>query len=258
MSPPRPAPAGDVDYEALGAGYGARRQADPRIAALVHAALGTARTVLNVGAGSGNYEPTDRPVLAVEPSAAMRAQRPATALPAVDAVAEDLPFDDDSVDAAMAVATVHQWADPARGLAEMRRVSRGPVVVLTFDSDVFDDYWLMEYGPELAAPDRDRMPSPAWILETLGGSGSIEAVPIPLDCTDGFVEAYYGRPEAYLDPRVRAAQSVWRFVSDDVVDRVVARLASALDAGAWDARHGHLRTTPLFAGSLRLIRSSPA
>jgi SAM-dependent methyltransferase len=172
-------------------------------------------------------------------------------------VAEHLPFDEDSFDAAMAMATVHQWRDPAGGLAELRRVSRGPVVVLTFDPNAFDRYWLMEYGPELAAGDRARMPDPDWILATLGGSGTIQPVPIPLDCTDGFVEAYFGRPEAYLDPAVRAAQSVWGFVSPDVVEGVVTRLRADLDSGSWDARFGHLRTQPTYDGSMRLVRSLP-
>ncbi|MDP9397071.1 MAG: class I SAM-dependent methyltransferase, partial [Actinomycetota bacterium] len=131
-------PAGDVHYAGSGAGYGSYRRTEPRIAARVHAALGPARTVLNVGAGAGSYEPTDRHVLAVEPSAAMRARRPPQLVPAIDAVAEALPFDDDAVDAAMAMLTVHQWPDPVAGLAELRRVARGPVVVLTFDPDAFD------------------------------------------------------------------------------------------------------------------------
>ncbi|WP_019872859.1 class I SAM-dependent methyltransferase [Sporichthya polymorpha] len=257
MTGPRPSPAGDVDYEVAGAGYGAARRADPRIAAHVHAALGDARTVLNVGAGSGNYEPADRAVIAVEPSAAMRAQRPRTALPAVDATAEHLPFDDDSVDAAMATITVHQWADLARGLAELRRVARGPVVVLTFDPDAFAQYWLIGYGAELAAGDRARMPDPAAILDALGGRGSVQSVPIPRDCTDGFVEAYFGRPAAYLDPAVRDAQSVWRFVAPDVTARIVADLAADLASGAWDVRFGRLRTADSFDGSLRLVVAEP-
>jgi SAM-dependent methyltransferase len=258
MSSPRPRPAGDVDYERVGAGYAAARRADPRIAALVHAALGDARTVLNVGAGSGNYEPADRHVVAVEPSAAMRAQRPPSAVPAIDATAEHLPFDDDSVDAAMAMITVHQWADPARGLAEMRRVSRGPVVVLTFDPDAFAQYWLMaDYVPEVAEADRGRMPDPAWILGTLGGTGTIEPVPVPRDCTDAFMEAHFGRPEAFLDPALRAAQSGWRFVPGDVVERGIARLRADLDSGAWDARHGRLRTAESYVGALRLVVAHP-
>lgn len=256
MCAQRPSPAGDYDYENLDVTYSNLRRADPRIAAFVHAALDDARTVLNVGAGSGNYEPTDRYVVAVEPSAAMRSQRPPTAVPAIDAVAEQLPFDDDSFDAAMAMITVHQWPDQARGLAELRRVARGPVVVLTYDPNVFATYWLNDYAPEIAAGDRGRMPDPRWVLEALGGRGRIDAVPIPRDCTDGFVEAYFDRPELYLDPARRAGQSVWRFVDDAVVARFVEQLRADLADGTWDARYGRLRTAESFEGSMRLVVSS--
>ncbi len=151
-------PAGDFDYEQNGAGYALVRRPDARIAARVHAALGTSRTVLNVGAGAGSYEPADRYVLAVEPSAAMRAQRPVGAAPAVDAVAERLPFDDDSFDAAMAMLTVHQWGDVEQGLREMRRVSRGPVVVLTLDASALQQFWLTDYIPEVVVVEQTRFP----------------------------------------------------------------------------------------------------
>src|SRR6185503_6548509 len=159
---------GDFDYDAHGQGYARQRRADPRIAALVHAALGPARTVVNVGAGAGSYEPEDRHVIAIEPSKAMRAQRPARLSPAIDAVAENLPLDDDSVDAAMAMITIHQWTDAERGLAELRRVARGPVVVLTFDGEALDRFWLADYAPELIAAERSRFPSIASIRAALG------------------------------------------------------------------------------------------
>ncbi|MBE2317518.1 class I SAM-dependent methyltransferase [Solirubrobacter sp. CPCC 204708] len=241
-------PAGDFDYERAGAGYARRRRTDPRIAAHVHAALGDARTVLNVGAGAGSYEPEDRYVVAVEPSAAMRAQRPSER-PAVNAVAEALPFDDDSFDAAMAMITVHQWADVRRGVSELRRVARGPVVILTFDPDALLDFWLAEYVPALLEAERPRFPP-------LGALGDrVQAVPIPLDCQDGFIEAFYGRPEAFLDPEVRAAQSAWEKTGVDVGPGLTA-LAEELASGAWDARHGDLRRQPEYVGSLRLVTSS--
>src|ERR1700689_3945664 len=140
-------PAGDFDYEREGAGYARRRRPDPRTAVQVHTALGEARTVLNVGAGAGSYEPHDRYVAAVEPSASMRSLRPPELAPAIDATAENLPFDDGGFDAAMASGTVHQWADTRRGLEELRRVSRGPVVILTFDGDALDRLWLGDYLP---------------------------------------------------------------------------------------------------------------
>lgn len=159
MAPQRESPAGDVDYTGAGSEYASVRRTDPRIASAVHSALADARTVLNVGAGAGSYEPDDRWVLAVEPSAAMRAQRPRGAPPALDAAAEELPFDDAAFDACMATMTVHQWTDPYRGLAELRRVARHRVVVLTFDAAVFGRYWLLQYIPELDRIDRGRLKS---------------------------------------------------------------------------------------------------
>lgn len=255
----RERPAGDVDYEQLGAQYSRLRRADPRIAALVHAALGPSRTVLNVGAGSGSYEPEDRYVLAVEPSAGMRAQRPTGAAPALDATAEHLPFDEDSFDAAMAMMTVHQWPDVERGLRELRRVSRGPVVVLTFDAPALRDFWLAEYLPEVVATEEARFPAIDRIAHVLGeGSGDVrvDVVPVPLDCTDGFGEAYYGRPEAFLRPEVRAAQSAIQLTEASTVQRALDRLADDLDTGAWDARHGHLREQPELRGALRLVTAT--
>jgi hypothetical protein len=249
--------AGDFDYETHGHGYPAQRRTDPRIAALVHAGLGDARTVLNVGAGAGSYEPTDRYVVAIEPSARMRAGRPATAVPAMDGAAERLPFDDGAFDAAMATVTVHQWSDTARGLAELRRVSRGPVVVLTFDGDALDLLWLAEYAPELIAAERRRYPAIDTIAAAIGCSCEVTRVPVPIDCVDGFTEAFYARPERFLDPRVRAAQSAWGFVEPDAVTRCVRRLRADLDSGAWDRRYGALRTQPEFIGSLRLLVGHP-
>ncbi|MEV6349657.1 class I SAM-dependent methyltransferase [Actinoplanes sp. NPDC051851] len=249
--------SGDVDYETNGHGYALQRRPDPRIAALIHTALGDARTVLNVGAGAGSYEPADRYVVAVEPSARMRAQRPPDAVPALDATAEHLPFDDGGFDAAMATVTVHQWPDAARGLAELRRVTRGPVAVLTFDGDALDRFWLAGYVPELIAAERRRFPAIADIAAAVGPRSEVVEVPIPVDCTDGFTEAYYARPERFLDPRVRAAQSAWGFVDDTATARAVGSLRADLDSGAWDERHGHLRTQEAFLGSLRLIVGRP-
>jgi Methyltransferase domain len=253
MGNARTAPAGDFDYETHGEGYTGRRRPDPRIAALVHAALGDARTVVNVGAGAGSYEPADRHVVAVEPSAAMRAQRPRHLAPAVDATAERLPFDEDGFDAAMAMITIHQWSDVDAGLHELRRVSRGPVAVLTFDGEALLDFWLNEYVPEVIATERIRFPAIDHVVEVLGGAVEILDVPIPIDCVDGFGEAYYARPEAFLEPDVRAAQSGWVLTDPDAVARGVARLADDLASGRWDARHGHLRDKPEHVGAVRLI-----
>jgi len=247
------APAGDWDYERHGHGYTVYRQPDPRIAAQVHRALGPARTVLNVGAGAGSYEPEGRYVLAVEPSAVMRAQRPRSLAPAIDAVAESLPLDDRSVDAAMAMITIHQWPDAGRGLREMRRVTRGPVVIMTFDGDAMDRFWLTEYCPGLIDAERRRSPAISAIGAVLGGSTKVSVVRIPRDCTDGFTEAYYARPEMFLDPAARGAQSVWGFVTAAEQEEAVARLRADLDSGAWQQRYGRWRDEPFFEGSLVLV-----
>lgn len=148
--------AGDADYGVIGASYSGYRQPDPRLAAAITRALGDARTVLNVGAGAGSYEPADRQVTAVEPSASMRAQRPSGLPRAVDATAEHLPFEDDSFDASMTTFSVHQWGDVGAGLREMRRVTRGPVVILTCDPTLVDRFWLTEYAPEVIATEARR------------------------------------------------------------------------------------------------------
>jgi hypothetical protein len=254
----RTRPAGDFDYEADGSHYATVRRPDPRFAAAVRRALGDARTLVNVGAGAGSYEPEDVVVTPVEPSAAMRAQRPAHLAPAVDATAEHLPFPDGSFDAALASVTVHQWPDLAAGLAEVRRVTTGPIVVLTFDPEPLLRYWLGEYAPELIAQESGRMPAIARLVELLGGRVTVDELPIPADCTDGFAEAYFGRPEAFLDERVRRSQSAWGFVDDETERRSVEALRSALADGSWDVRHGHLRTAPEYRGALRLLTARPA
>ena len=246
-------PAGDFDYGTRGAGYAGQRRADPRIEALVHRALGDARTVLNVGAGAGSYEPRDRHVLAVEPSAAMRAQRPPHLAPAIAGVAEALPFDDRAIDAAMAIVTIHQWPDVEKGLRELRRVTRGAVVVMTFDPDALERYWLGEYAPELIAAERRRYPRIDTVRACIGGPVRVETIPIPHDCTDGFQEAFYARPEQFLDARVRRSQSAWGFVGADIEARIVRTLAEDLEKGVWDRRHGHWRAAAQFEGSLRLV-----
>lgn len=249
--------AGDFDYETHGGGYAVQRRTDPRIAARVHAALGPARTVLNVGAGAGSYEPEDREVTAVEPSPSMRDQRPHHRVRAIDATADQLPFPDDSFDAAMAMITIHQWPDADRGLRELRRVSRGPVVILTFDGDALDRLWLIDYAPALMGAERRRYPAIAHIQEVLGGTSTVTDVPIPCDCIDGFTEAYYARPERFLDPAVRRSQSVWGFVDADSTAAALTRLRSDLESGEWDRRYGTLRSQPDFVGSLRLITALP-
>jgi SAM-dependent methyltransferase len=245
--------AGDVDYGVIGVDYAVYRRPDPRIAAQILRALGDAETVLNVGAGAGSYEPRDRQVTAVEPSATMRAQRPAGLPPAIDAVAEALPFDEGSFDAVMASSTVHQWSDLARGIAEMKRVSRGPVVITASDPVRLLDFWLVDYFPEPLIVEQSRFPPITRLGELLGPGTRVEHVPIPLDCTDGFTEAYYGRPELLLEPGVQRAMSSWTLVDPALLRQFEERLSADLASGAWDGRFGHLRTQPTYDGSLRLI-----
>ena len=218
-------------YDTIGATYTVTRRTEPRIAAQVWAALGDARTVLNVGAGTGSYEPPGRDVTAVEPSALMRAQRPTGAAPSVAAVAESLPFEDQSFDAAMAFSTVHHWPDPIAGVREMQRVARRVVV---FTCDTSDRAWrrrfwlTRDYLPEVAA-------SPIGLATELANAigALVEPVLIPWDCVDGFFEAYWRRPEAYLDQNVRRGISVWAKVGPDVEQRAVRSLRDDLASGRW-------------------------
>lgn len=229
-------------YDTIGVDYANLRREDPRIAAALRAALGPAQTVVNVGAGAGSYEPDGLAITAVEPSAEMIRQRPASQAscrPAtlVQGVAEALPFDDNSFDAAMAVLTVHHWSDQPRGLCELRRVARRKVVILTFDP-AFRDLWLHDYFPGLAAVDEGQMP-PLEAYAAALGPVEIAPLPIPHDCTDGFLAAYWRRPAAYLEPRVRAAMSSFWKLGD--VTSALDRLRADLESGAWEWAYGAVR-----------------
>lgn len=242
------------DYNAHGHTYGQHRKTDPRIASQVWAHLEGMQTVLNVGAGAGSYEPSNAYVVAVEPSATMRAQRLALGrIPAVNASAESLPFDDQSFDAVMAMVTVHHWKDLQKGLSELRRVARKRVVVITFDPDLIPNFWNAYYFKELAELEARRMPSLGTIIEGLGGEASVIPVDIPMDCMDGFQEAFYARPEAFLDPMVRKNQSAWGFLQEGQEAALVGRLQSALESGEWEEQFGHHRAMPFYQGSLRLV-----
>ena len=244
-----------VDYEQHGRGYRRHRQPDPRIAEQIRAALADSGSVINVGAGAGSYEPDDRWVLAVEPSATMRAQRPPGAAPVISARAEALPFDDNAIDAALACVTIHHWEPPEAGLREMRRVARHRVVVFTFDLAALPA-WQQAYLAEGLELERQRFPSMQRIADTLGGEVAVEEIPTPADCVDGFFEAFWNRPEALLDPQVRACQSMWALVGPEAEGRIVSRLRDDLDSGEWDRRHGHLRGMPSYNGSLRIVIST--
>ena len=238
-------------YDTIGATYSVTRQTEPRIAAQVWAALGDARTVLNVGAGTGSYEPADREVTAVEPSAVMRAQRPAGAARCVAATAESLPFEDQSFDAAMAFATVHHWRDPIAGLLEMRRVARRVVVFTceTTDRSWRRRFWLTrDYLPEVAA---SRVGLATELARAIGAR--MDPVLVPWDCVDGFFEAYWRRPEAYLDERVRRGVSVWATVGPDAEQRAVRSLRADLDSGRWVERNRELLDLEAAELGLRLL-----
>lgn len=220
-------------YDTIGAGYALLRRPDPRIAALIHAQLEGVATVLNVGAGAGSYEPAHLKVTAVEPSLEMIRQRPPGEAVVIQAVAEDLPFEHKSFDAAMAVLTVHHWSDLRKGLSEMRRVTRGPIVILDFDPLV-PNFWLLDYLPQLAASDEKRMSRLTDIEEMLGPMRHIP-VPIPHDCTDGLLCAYWRRPKAYLDPKVRSAISPFWKIGD--ITEPLRRLESDLKSGEWERKY---------------------
>lgn len=237
-------------YDEIGEGYALRRQPDPRIAALIVSALGDARKVVNVGAGTGSYEPKGRSVQSVEPSVTMISQRPADAAPCLLGSAESLLFEDDSFDAAMAVLTIHHWSDWRAGLREMRRVARHRVVLVTFDAEA-SDFWLTrDYFPELLTLDRRIMPTMA-DLEDLLGEFQATPLPVPHDCLDGFFGAYWRRPEIYLDPVVRASMSP--FTTIDPTEGL-SRLASDLGDGSWHKRHADLLSRDAFDLGYRLLR----
>jgi SAM-dependent methyltransferase len=245
------------DYDAAGYDYAGQRRTDPRIAAYVYEALGGARTVLNVGAGAGSYEPADRYVVAVEPSAVMRGQRARIGkMPALNVSAGALPFDDGAFDAVMAMVTVHHWPDKEKGLRELRRVAKNRVLILTFDPGALHLFWNERYFPELIEVERQRFPPTGLITRALGGACEIIPVPIPLDCADGFQEAFYGRPEAFLQKEVRQSQSAWGFLPCGLEKKLVRALAEDLASGEWDRKYGHYRTQPFFTGALRLIVAS--
>jgi SAM-dependent methyltransferase len=235
---------GGASYDRLGRGYAARRGTEPRIAAAVAVALGDARSVVNVGAGTGSYEPVGREVIAVEPSAVMIAQRPAGSAPAIQASAEALPLADDSVDAAMAIFTDHHWSDRAAGMREMRRVARGPVVMVNIDPAWTGSFWLIrDYLPSFMG----LVPEPYrghghWEAELAELLGEVEVTPIPIPhgCRDGFLQAYWCRPEAYLDEAVQAGISTFHVLPEPDITAAMSRLRADLADGTWEWRNREL------------------
>ena len=241
----------DAKYDSIGINYSKLRLPDQRIVAILDRALGTAKSVLNVGAGTGSYEPANRSVTAVEPSLEMIRQRPVGAPQAVQAFSENLPFEDDSFDASMAILTLHHWSDREAGLREMRRVTRGPLVLLTFDPA--SRPWLTDYLPELAALDEGRFPMMSDYVRCLG-QVQIETVPIPHDCSDGFLYAYWRRPAAYLDPYIRTGSSSFWAVDD--CETGLERLRVDLETGRWKMRYADLLSQDSYDAGYRLVVSN--
>lgn len=239
-----------VLYDVIGAGYRRTRRPDQRIQQAIDAALGDAARIVNVGAGTGSYEPRDRDVVAVEPSTLMISQRGPDAAPAVQATAESLPFDDGAFDASLAVLTDHHWADRAAGLREMRRVARRRAVLFTWDGRFAMGFWLVrDYLPEFVS-------LPGMSIATIArhlGAQHIMPVPIPADCQDGFFHAYWARPEAYLDPAVREGISVFARLDQGVVQRAVAHLEKDLSTGAWHERNASIADRPELDLGYRLL-----
>lgn len=242
------------DYDRKEHDYANVRKADPRIGAYVLAGLSACDTILNVGAGTGSYEPEDRYVVSVEPSAVMRAKRLELGkTPALNAKADALPFDDKSFDAALAILTIHHWPDLRKGLEELKRVSRKRMVILSYDPEKLDLFWNAEYFPEVVEVERRRYPPLDTIAEIIGITPRVTPIQIPFDCSDGFQEAFYGRPEGFLVEAVRRSQSAWGFVDRSVEDEYVARLRGDLESGQWDNRYGFHRRMPLFEGAYRML-----
>ncbi len=235
-------------YDRIGIDYAELRRPDPRIAGKIEAALESAETVLNVGAGTGSYEPADRQVTAVEPSLAMIGQRSPTAARAIQASAECLPFEDASFDAAMAILTVHHWRDKQAGLREVRRVTRGRIILLTFDPACRP--WLTDYLPELARLDEAQMPEMSDYEKYLGPV-RISPLPVPHDCSDGFLYAYWRRPSAYLDERIRSGSSSFWAISD--VEQGLSKLSQDLACGTWERRYSELLTLDAYDAGYRLV-----
>jgi len=223
-------------YDQIGIGYQQRRRPDPRLAAAITRALSHAESVVNVGAGAGSYEPTDRPVVAVEPAMTMIRQRRAGSAPVVQASANDLPFRDDGFGASLAILTVHHWPDRARGLDELARVARRCVVIVTWDP-ASTGFWLIDdYFPEIVDIDRKIFPT----IEDYGqalGRIEVQPFPVPHDCVDGFLGAYWRRPHAYLDAGVRSAISAFAKMSPPELESGLGRLRRDLADGTWERRN---------------------
>ncbi len=246
-------------YEAIGHDYARTRREDPRLARRIHDALSVPQATVNVGAGTGSYEPRDRYVVAIEPSDVMAAQRPRELPPAIRASAGELPLRDRSVGAAMAILTIHHWDEEQEaGVREMRRVAHGPLVILTFDPEVSREMWLVaDYLPEVAELDRRIFPQIETLKDWLGGNTHVEAVALPRDTPDWMLGSFWAHPERVLDEEARNGTSGLARMTPAVIERVTQAVREDLESGVWDRRYGHLRQLGEFDAGLRLLVNTP-
>jgi SAM-dependent methyltransferase len=242
------------DYDRKKHEYSTVRRADPRIHSYVLSGLSGMHTVINVGAGTGSYEPHDRYVASVEPSEKMRLKRLELGRhPAIDAFADSLPFDDDSFDVSLAILTIHHWPSLEKGLAELKRVAKKRIVILTYDPTKLDIFWNAEYFPDVIEVERKRYPELSRIAGIIGIAPKRTNIKVPLDCTDGFQEAFFGRPEYFLREEVRQSQSAWGFIQKELEMKYVEHLRRELEEGSWDKKHGIHRHMKEFEGAYRML-----
>jgi SAM-dependent methyltransferase len=242
------------DYDQFGKNYSEIRQEDPSIAQLVYGELADCHTILNVGAGAGSYEPKDKYVLALEPSAEMRKQRNTKGkMPAIIGISDAIPFDNDSFDASMSILSIHHWGNLEKGLSELKRVSKRKILIMTFDPEKLGNSWIAKYFPEIIDVERKRYPNISQLVDFFQCEEKIISVPLPFDCKDGFTEAYYGRPEAFLNKKVREAQSDWGFINEDVEEKIVKKLRDDILSGLWDRLYGEHRHMKEFESALRIL-----
>lgn len=234
--------------------YAKVRATEPRIQQYIDDALTDAQTVINIGAGTGSYEPAGKYVISIEPSEKMRRTRIELGRnPAINATAQHLPFDDNSFDAALAILTIHHWPDLEAGLKEVRRVAKKKIVILTYDPEKLGIFWNIEYFPEVVEVERRRYPALDRVQQAVGCSAQIRNILIPLDCKDGFQEAFYGRPEQFLDEEIRRSQSAWSFIEPSLESQYVETLRQSLESGEWDKKYGHYRKLAEFEGAYRML-----
>ncbi len=242
------------NYESEEVDYSGIRKTDKRIAGYINAEFKPGDIIINVGAGSGSYEPDDNYVIAVEPSKAMREQRLKNGKnPAINSSAENLPFDDNSFDCSTAFLTIHHWIDLEKGLNEMKRVTRNKIIIMTYNPDELEIFWNAKYFEELVNVERMRYPKIEKVKDILKLKCEIKSIPIPKDCEDGFQEAFYGRPEKFLERKVRKAQSAWGYLENGKEEELVERLKVELENGEWERKYGHFRNQDFFEGALKLL-----